>query len=251
MTKNKLKIISAFLTLLALQVSPVFSQDDATNSADLDTIKENVKKRIQEVVKVKGDVDITKRQVAYFGLIKQLANTTISIESADGVKLASTSSTTTFIHLPDSRAVKLEDLAIDDYVIALGMVDESEVLISERVITQSEPPKKPANDTYFGRVVSYDPKKYNLVVKNDSLEDEKNFTLGRKTVIQYGYTDGTKDDIKRTDAIPADSSVLIIYTPSKVAGEDLVPVSVLIKPLPGNETSELKATPSATPRSSR
>lgn len=225
--KNKAILILSIISLLLILPSPIWSQEDSTSSANIDSelIKENVKRRIQEVVK--GEGSIQKEPVAITGKLLSVANSTLTIDGREGPQLASISAQTTFAKLPGSTPIEFEDISIDDYIVALGFVNGSDVLDTKRIITQKTIPQPSSNQTVFGKISSFDSSTDMFTITNLISNETNNFIIGEKSDINIQVDLDQSIPFDPRDDLPQNSYALVIFTP--VENENQVIVDMLIK----------------------
>ena len=85
-------------------------------------------------------VETTKKSKAYVGTVTDISGDTIQIKSANGEILqAGVVEETTYVNLlKKAIAVKKIDLAIGDYVVAMGLLNGNKVLSAKRILITSE-----------------------------------------------------------------------------------------------------------------
>jgi hypothetical protein len=215
---------------------PVSAQDSgATNPAspsaepDFEVIKENVKKRLQEVVQDKVLGDSLKEPLAVIGSLKSLAGNTYSIETSTSVKLVSTSDQTQVSQIPKGGALTLEDVALEDYIVAVGFLGSDDVLDARQILIHKTAPGETKYKMAYGMVTAYDPKTFTLTLQNPA--DNSNFSciISRRATIKQVFANDTDTVLARTNDLPENAHVLIIYLPGEAQGDDNVAYQVLIK----------------------
>lgn len=114
----------------------------ATESAD--TVREKLKEKISTK---------SLKTTSYVGTITDISSGTIQIKSVQGdIKQMSLSDDTSFINtLKKNVEVKATDLAIGDYIVAMGFVNGNKVLDSKRILI-SDPVIKNNFETVFGTI---------------------------------------------------------------------------------------------------
>lgn len=223
-------LVTSFLTVNKIPVnaqSPV-----ATSSSDFETIKENVKKRIQDVVKDKVEGTITKEKIAFIGTLKSRTSNTLSIQTNSTIKLASISGSTKVERNPTISPFGLDDIALDDYLVALGYNGDDEVLDARKIIVEKNPPGSTKYQVIFGKVISYSTKDYTLVIENQPDSNPKTYLVSRKATIKQAYANDVYDLIPRNKPVPVDASALIIYLPAETEADDAVAYQVILKTNP-------------------
>ncbi|MFC1653279.1 hypothetical protein ACFL1M_00330 [Patescibacteria group bacterium] len=157
MKKKIASIISilSFLLILSL-TSAVMAQEESTDSGQIndEEISKSIKERIKKVATKAGSLIIEKRKIALIGSVEKIANDTLTIKTKDEIKLASVSATTVFVRSPGNTNQKLEDVSINDYAIAMGFINGSDVLETKRVLLYSKAPEKTKKTSIAG-VISY------------------------------------------------------------------------------------------------
>ncbi|MDO8341503.1 MAG: hypothetical protein Q7T59_06035 [Candidatus Woesebacteria bacterium] len=112
-------------------------------------------------------VDPTKKSKAYVGTVTDISGGTIQIKAINGEILqAGTADDTTYINvLKKSAVVKATDLAIGDYIVAMGLLNGNKVLSAKRILITSEliDDKK---EIVWGKISEITKKKLTLIKNN-------------------------------------------------------------------------------------
>jgi hypothetical protein len=246
MNHNKLRLITTLITLgLLLPVTPGYSQD-ATGSAeiDLDLIKENVRKRIQDVVKIQGEQDLVKTPIAYTGVLLSLANDTLTIETQEGVKLASLSAQTTYARLPDESSANLDDISIEDYVLALGFINGSDVMDARRIISQKTIPQPSDKSVFYGYIDSFDSVTNSFTLTNPQTAETVNLVYTRQSDLQVKLGLDEAIPFDEQDELPPNASALVVYTDQEDPQIDTMVIKelVTVKITPATASAQLDVT---------
>ncbi|OGM76591.1 hypothetical protein A2210_01820 [Candidatus Woesebacteria bacterium RIFOXYA1_FULL_40_18] len=100
------------------------------SSSATDSIRERVQQKVDEVLK---------KPKAFIGTITDISENTLQIKTATGeIKQSSTTPDTVFVNsVKTAKEVKLADLAIGDFVVAMGLKNGNEVLEAKRVLITS------------------------------------------------------------------------------------------------------------------
>ena len=239
------KIIIALLFLLSISfpITPLFAATPkpSSESAEIDpeTIKENIKKRIEQAAK--SQPQDLKKKTAFLGTLSSITTNSFVLETEQGgAKQASTSAATTVIELPRNKEIKFADVSIGDHITALGFINETtKVLDARRILVLKEPPVKPSKKTAFGSIVETDFKKSLLTINVPTNEQSLTFKVNSKT--KFSLSDGSitvnKADLKTATL---NSKVAIIYQPAENGKGTPVATTVLYKsdlPLPAASAS--------------
>lgn len=229
-------IISFFPTggVNSQTVSPDDEKASPSATITLDEITQNVRERIQNVIKDK-DLNSPQKEMAFSGTLQSITGNTLSLSTDQGTYLASTSAETEYWRLPTKKSLAFNDLTIDNYLTVIGLLDEEEVLITSEVITYDSPPETTSEKSFYGQITNYDPKEFLLTLTDPKTQTAVVFLVSRKAILNQWSSDGTKSPLKRTDALPVASQALVIYTPEASPDGGNLAQSVLINtsfPLP-------------------
>jgi hypothetical protein len=247
------KILLAIL-LLCLSTKPLFAispSPSASPSGDIDPemIKENIKKRIEQVVKSQTDSD--KKKIAYLGTLSSETTNSFTIETTQGgVKQASTSAYTTFIDVANkNKEVKFEDVSLGDYVAALGFLNEdTEVLDARRILVLRATPDKPAKKSFYGTIEKIDAKKSTITIINAKQNLTKVFSYTSKTDSNSQTESSRKTPIAIKD-IPVGTKVIVTFTP-KSSNEGEIITTLLVK-TPAQTVPSPSPSPSPSPKAKK
>lgn len=114
---------------------------------------ENLKKRLQESLDLESNPTNTSKAKAYVGIVKDVIKDTIIIEDKDGKKDIKLQGDTTIVRSPAGTTIKPENIRIDDYIIAIGYPDETDILLGKRLIVSAEEIKPPAKVSAIGTII--------------------------------------------------------------------------------------------------
>lgn len=149
---------------------------------------------------------------AYIGTVTDIADSTIQIKSVDSQiqQIATDKFDVAVVNAKDStsKVIKLTDIAIGDYIIAMGYVDGNDVLDAKRILVSSA-----VADTKITvsiqKVESVD-KKF-LTVTPPSGGEETTFTPDKNTEIISVSEKGLKN-IKMSDISASDTVITVLDT---------------------------------------
>lgn len=142
-----------FLFLALLTFKNVSAQTIATDSSD--SIKDKVEEKINQA---------RQRAKAYIGVITDKTEESLQLKKDTGeiILVSIDADNTDFIKVDkQTSTAKYSDVAIGDYIISMGYVDEENVLSATRVLITQEI-KKPSRNVYFGKIVSIENKKVSV-----------------------------------------------------------------------------------------
>ncbi len=219
MTNRLIKLLSIVLFIsqlhpfIAHAQQQVVESTPATTSSpiDPDSIKDNIKERIKQVVESSSPtaLGITNSEPkGWVGSVESIANETLTITSETTSRLVSFSPNVVIIK--DEEEVDLEDIAIEDSIIAMGIVDENDILEAKRILVLEEAPTKSTKKTLIGTVVETDLIEDSIFLNtSQSLEPIEVFVT-RSSIINQDISQSEEIDI--VDLNPQDQ-VLVIYQP--------------------------------------
>lgn len=132
-TKKILVLTFAFLILAA----PVIAQtptpeEEATPPGRVQEIREQAKEKVMAL-------RATAKKRAYWGNLTEVSNSTLILENPRGERRVKTDEDAKFFL--GKAEIAFEDLEIDNFIIAMGYVDENGTLQAKRIISLKKPPK--------------------------------------------------------------------------------------------------------------
>lgn len=159
-------IIIVIIIINFILSAEVFAAD-STPSADIKSKLEELKKEIaSKAAKLKQEVNRKLTNKAYVGNVKTNSPTSLTLASQIGPKLVSINQDTIFeSKIKKKKTFSSKTLAEEDYIAALGDVDETGVLTAKKIILLPIP--ELTNKTYlWGKIVSADGKLTTLLDRN-------------------------------------------------------------------------------------
>lgn len=241
-------LISSFLNF---SISSLTLAQGATESAiSEEEVKEKIKERLEKVVnegldKIKGVIKEKKTEkiYAYVGKIKSINNHNLTIKTIFGdkqVEVASQAAILKVIPKKSKTTINLEDLELDQFVIAMGPKKEEGVLEGKRLIIAPQPSVSLKRKVLWGKVVEIDDKKVTFKTN----EEQESIIIGSKTKLKIvGIEKPTIDDIQIGDHLSA------IVTLDKKGQIGLTRVVLVIpgEANPAAAENEIEVTSSASP----
>lgn len=169
------KIVFLTITsfLLVFCINPSFAQEkeEATTSSDQENGQSDIRKRVTEKIE-----QAQNRPKAFIGTVTDISEDTLQIKNKEEeIQLISLNENdTTFAQINDTtKTASFNDLAIGDFTVSMGYVNDSNVLDSKRILITS-PIKEPVRKIVFGTVKQI-VKKEITIVSNDGEEIVVNF----------------------------------------------------------------------------
>lgn len=215
---NKFFTLATFYLLLVTLFPPVWAQEQgAPGEAVRDAVRDKVKERIET---------LSVRPKAYVGTLASVTDSTLEIKTKEGkTLLASTSQDTTVIKVLGGKRseIKFKDLALEDFVIAMGFVERKDVLSSKRIITLNEVPFK-QKASIFGTV--QENADGTLIIQNLKNNENWNIETNKKTVVLEKTGDGFGN--VKLDKIEPGDKVVVAGTVHEKKEDTLLAGQILI-----------------------
>jgi len=183
-------------TFVAATVPTPTPGDNSTESA----IRANVQQKVLAAMN---------KPKAYLGVVTDIADSTIQIKTNEGeIKQISTvNGNVSVINVKgtNNKTVKITDIAIGDYIVAMGYVNSSSVLSAQRILI-TDPVTDPKIDSFYGKVS--DASKKTITVSGIKNGQSTVVTPGTKTIIE-AFASGKFVTTKLSNIGSGDS---VIYT---------------------------------------
>jgi hypothetical protein len=171
------------LGALAASPSPTPSLSPTPTPISEETVTENLKKRLQETISGEDKVEPDLVQYKSFvGVIRDVIKNTLVIEDKDGKKNVMILSDASIVRSPGNATIKAESIRIEDYVIAIGTLRESDELESVRVIVSTEPLTTVVKKAEAGKISKLTTTTLTIIPLNGS--ENKTITLNAKTSLK-------------------------------------------------------------------
>lgn len=134
-----------FWCLIFLFVFSVVATQASSPSPSSDQVTENLKSRLKESINViESATAVT--SVGYIGRVRDIIKNTLVIEDKSGERNIVVGPETTLLRSPGNTSIKLDNVKIDDAIIAIGIPEpEASDLQATRIIvsdTAFDPPRK-------------------------------------------------------------------------------------------------------------
>ena len=175
------------------------------------TTESAIRQKVQEKVQ-----DVLNKPKAYIGVVTDIAESTIQIKSEAGeIKQISTSKDDIAVvnaRGTTNKTVKLTDIAIGDFIVAMGYRNGNSVLNAQRILI-TQPLTEPKNNAFYGKVTQTTTKDMTVGTLKDG--KESSVTPTTKTGI-FSYANGQAAKIKLTAVEEGDT---VIYVTSEESGK--------------------------------
>lgn len=236
MQKSKIKILTFWIVILHFTFYILHLAPTALGQSPTPTSGEDVQE-IREAVKEKVQAARAGQKRAFVGEITDI-NTTIILNTRQGEKQVRVSDETTIIG-SGRKEIGVEDLEIGTFAIAMGYLEETDILDARRIVIIEEP-KVPARLVAFGKVDDI-----SSVEKILSVKHPKKGTVYEVEVISTTKItkkiEGEMETAKYED-IEIGDRLVAIGTPSE---ENNFLTAKLIHVIPGLAVGQEEATPTS------
>lgn len=146
-----------FLYASRFTLHPIYAAD-STPSAEIKSKLEEFKKEIaSKAAKLKQEVNRKLKDKAYVGQVKSKSNNSLTLTARLGPKIVSLNQDTVFESNIKGKKFSAKILTEEDYVVGLGDIDETGVLIAKKVILLPQPKADQfmADKTYlWGQIIA-------------------------------------------------------------------------------------------------
>jgi len=239
---KKISIALIITSYLLLSPFAIFAQ--TPTNTPVPTTSQEIKDKVQERIdQIKEDA----QKKAFWGTLKAINDTTLVLDGPRGEKRIKTDSTTKFINTA-KREIKLSDLEIGNFIIAMGFWKENGTLEGKRILVLAQAPKPtPLRIAFMGMVTDI-VKDENILsvtqIKKDGLTYEVSVTS--KTIL----TKKVDGSIKKVlfGAIATSDRLVVIGLKEK---ENNAVTAKIIHVIPSSSsqtpTPSIKLTPTPTP----
>lgn len=188
-----------FILLIYLLIAvPVSAQSPTTNG----NIRDKVQQKLATASKIPS---------SYIGSVTDISESTLQIDKFDIAKQSGdsgeieqveTSDTTKFVNVgKTTKTVNFSDIAIGDFIVAMGYKNENGVLESKRILV-IEPIKPSTRKSYLGEIAETTKNKITIKV-NDS---EKTFNITKNADLE-DYANN--EEVKLTDFEENDRIIVV------------------------------------------
>lgn len=165
----------------AASPSPSPSVSPTPSPADINQVTENIKKRLQEAT---GTTSIPLENQstlrAYVGTVRDVIKETVVVEDKDGKKNIVVDESTTILRSPGNKEIKIEDVRIEDSIIAIGYIKGENELTGRRLIVSTTPLPQSNKLTDMGSISKITKTSVTIAAKNSSYD----LALSPKTIVK-------------------------------------------------------------------
>jgi len=201
----KFMIGTAFLVCALLFTVNAFAQEaspEPSPSPDDERIKQKVEERIEKVLSTAEEG----QKRALVGTLKSIANSTLTITIQDGDFQAKVATDAAILN-EDREEIEIDDLTIGSNLIAMGYLDNQNVLDAKRVVVTEEF-QTPETESVFGLVTDISEEEKVLTIKHPKSELVYMVDINSNTEITK-RVEGEIEEIEFSDIEENDRLVVI------------------------------------------
>lgn len=171
-------ILMFSIILNIIPISPA-SAAESTPSSDIKLKLKVLQEEIaSKAAKFKEEIKKKLQNKAFVGFVKSKSKNTLTLATKSGVKMVTVNDFTSF----EGKGIKnLSHLKSDDFLAALGDVDDNDVLTAKKIVKLSPPPKT-TTTVLFGKVVSVE--ENTVTIRQQTTTTA--FLVTRETIYKYG-----------------------------------------------------------------
>lgn len=193
------KTITITIIIFIIFIKVIVSQAlavDSTPSAEVKTKLQALQAEIaSKAAKIKQEIGRKLQNKVYMGFIKFKSTNSITLATTEGSRIININEYTIYQaqNLPTSKTSKQnsKSLSTDDYILALGDIDDTAVLTAKKVIKTASP--STSRQTYFGTVTGLADGTVAIQTKQ---EQNVSLLTDAETIFRMGKSEGNLNDIK-------------------------------------------------------
>lgn len=191
---TRLSLLAVFALLLIIH-SPFIVPASAAESSSSTALQQKVEQIKREIAskaaQMKQEVSSQIQNRAFVGQIQSIQGKTVTVLTARGLRTVKTDEYTLF-QQGAKKNLTLKDIARNDYIAALGEVDETDVMTAKRIVEIGKP-DIPKLSAFWGQVQSIRGGEITLL-RNDNRTIR--VATGPETSLRLGSDDASLADVR-------------------------------------------------------
>lgn len=184
----------------SFQLTVVATPTPGTSTSESD-IRANVAQKVAQALS---------HPKAYIGTVTDIADSTIQIKTPDSqieqISIGGDSITVMNVKGTNNKQIKLTDIAIGDFIVAMGYVNSNSVLTAQRILV-SDPITAPDISVSIAKVTSNNKKALSVASLKDN--QQAAVTPDKNTALE-SYSNGKTKNIKLADVSQGDMVIYVI-----------------------------------------
>jgi len=197
-----LNTVSAASSTTAPKASSSPSISPSPSPISEEQVTENLKKRLQETLDETKDSDELNYK-SFVGVIRDVIKDTLVIEDKDGKKKIVIKSDASIVRSPGNKTIPVDSIRIEDNIISIGKLKESDELEAVRIIVSADPLSTTSKVSSLARITKIS--KSAITTTSIDSGSTKTINISSKTTLKSSLG----ESLELTDLNVGDS---IIYT---------------------------------------
>lgn len=206
---KKLVILSLIAVFFYSSILVSIHAQESTNSAETtDEVKQNIKERLEKAAKEEGAVLGKTDKKAYVGTLESLTQNTLTIKTLSGSKQVAVAENAKIIGAK-REALKVDDLEIGSYLIAMGFTTDNDFLDGRRIVVTD----KPLTSAYLPYQIKITSIKKDVIAAQSTEASKQSWELksAKTTTITQTFA-GNQAEIELTD-LKVDDTLIVLGKP--------------------------------------
>lgn len=208
------------------------SPSPLASPADINTVTENIKARLKDTLAAPDSAIGGPVHRGYVGQVRDVIKDTIVMEDKDGKKNIHITDATTLVRSPGNSVIQLDDVGIEDYIIAIGDTLGDDELTGIRLIVSATPLLATNKATGLSTITQ-------VAKSNLTLADDKTLIVNSKTVIKSTAS----NSLELADLAVGD---VLVYT--AIVDDDTTTATNLMRIKQASPTPTPSPKPTASPK---
>jgi len=209
----------------------------------------DIRSKVKEIVQEKLDQVQKGQKMAFFGTISEINGLSLTLQTNEGEKQLNVATNAAIIN-KDGKKIKAENLKNGLFAIAMGYLEEKNVLGVRRLV-MSEKPKTSIREIACGKVTDISKEENVLTIKNESKNIIYTLEINDKTIINQKIA-GKVEKVK-IENIKNNDRLIVIGLPTENEHKIITAKIIYLLPeaneanTPQPTSSKTSPTPTSTP----
>ena len=203
--------------------TPTSSSSATPTPVSQDTIKQNIKDRIERVIENSSSAGtkVVRKKQAFVGKIAKVTAESVVITTLQGIETVRYNpQKTTVLSLPKLQTIKLEEVELNSFVIVMGYIQGEEAMEARRILVSAVPLFPLPREIILGTVSTIGTTSIDLRLRDDKF---RSILLSKKTI----YKNVEAKSLKRTDV--EEGQEVMVIVPKSELEETATPTATLVR----------------------
>lgn len=161
MSNIRFTFVLALVIALSVSFTTAHAKEEASESGTINEVTTNLRERLKEALG--NEEAAAEGPRAYVGVIRDVIKNTIVVEDKDGEQSVMVGSDTEIVRSPGNSKITIDNIQIEDNVIAMGYPAEDDELLGKRLIVSVKPFSPPEKLSGLGKIT--DIGKYAFIIQ--------------------------------------------------------------------------------------